>query len=94
MIDQIDPRVGDCLCMDQHNIRVVSCWSRLPYMCYKNSTTVSINKSWTGEPTADGTQMPTDVPITLVDVPIISSDVVDSCGLGKVLFFRPVLYLT
>ncbi|CAB3237644.1 unnamed protein product [Arctia plantaginis] len=80
MIDQIDPRLGDCLCMDKHSIRVVSCLSRLPYMCYKNATAVSKNAHSTGASTAAVTQTSTTVPNHLSRVQIYSSKPLGNCS--------------
>ncbi|XP_075987260.1 macrophage mannose receptor 1-like [Anticarsia gemmatalis] len=37
MIEELDPRDGECLAMDSRTIRVVSCSAPLPYMCYKEN---------------------------------------------------------
>ncbi|XP_075987357.1 macrophage mannose receptor 1-like isoform X2 [Anticarsia gemmatalis] len=37
MIEELDPRDGQCLAMDSRTIRVVSCSAPLPYMCYKEN---------------------------------------------------------
>ncbi|XP_075987122.1 macrophage mannose receptor 1-like [Anticarsia gemmatalis] len=37
MIEELDPRDGECLAMDSRTIRVVSCSAPLPYMCYKKN---------------------------------------------------------
>ncbi|XP_075987281.1 macrophage mannose receptor 1-like [Anticarsia gemmatalis] len=37
MIEELDPRDGECLAMDSRTIRVVSCSVPLPYMCYKKN---------------------------------------------------------
>ncbi|XP_075987123.1 uncharacterized protein LOC142983856 [Anticarsia gemmatalis] len=39
MIEELDPRDGECLAMDSRTIRVVSCSVPLPYMCYKENDT-------------------------------------------------------
>ncbi|XP_075987279.1 uncharacterized protein LOC142983946 [Anticarsia gemmatalis] len=41
MIEELDPRDGECLAMDSRTIRVVSCSAPLPYMCYKENDTIS-----------------------------------------------------
>ncbi|CAB3232748.1 unnamed protein product [Arctia plantaginis] len=38
-VEQLDLRNGGCLCMDGYSIRVVQCWTRLPYICYKCNVT-------------------------------------------------------
>lgn len=39
MVQHLDPHEGDCLSMDAYSIRVVPCWERLPFMCYRAPTT-------------------------------------------------------
>lgn len=37
MSPRLDPLDGDCVAMNSDSMRVVPCWTRLPYMCLGNS---------------------------------------------------------